>query len=114
MLHIRGLDPPDAWRQLAVLAAAPAVEGVTYSPGMTVDLGSPIGAGARCSAGVIVTSTIAPIATPDGPVEVFQVLPATSTEIAWTRVHGTAAILDRWRAQETDLMDLARPAADLS
>src|SRR5262249_4664417 len=60
MLHVRaaGGQFDDAWRQLAVLAAAPAVEGVVYVPDMTVDLGQPIAAGSRCTGGVIFESVI--------------------------------------------------------
>ena len=56
MLHLR--DEPDeyadVWRQLAVLAAAPAVEGVVYRAGMTVDLGRPLAAGSVCTGAVVV------------------------------------------------------------
>src|SRR5437879_1133171 len=55
VLHVRqsagAFD--DVWRHLAMLAAAPAVEGVVYQPDMTVDLGASLAAGSRCS-GVVV------------------------------------------------------------
>src|SRR5207244_7134290 len=41
----------DLWRQLAVLAAAPAVEGAVYSVGNRVDLGEPLTAGSRSTGG---------------------------------------------------------------
>jgi hypothetical protein len=108
MVHIRGLDPPDLWRQLAVLAAAPAVEGVVYTQGMTVDLGTAFGAGARCTGGVVAASAIGPIDTPAGVVEVLQVLPATPTELAWSRVHGADELVRRWTLNGIDLLDLTR------
>jgi hypothetical protein len=115
MLHVRGTADlhRDAWRQLAVLGAAPAVEGVVYAAGMTVDLGEPLAAGSRCTGGVISQSALAPVDTASGPVQVLQVHPATSTELAWCRVHGAAALHERWAAHGTDLLDLARRAVAL-
>ena len=104
----------DVWRQLAVLAASPAVEGVVYTPGMTVDLGQPLAPGSRCTGGVLAESALAPIETEDGTVTVLQVLPATPTELAWCRVQGTAALRERWATHHTDLLDLARRAVALA
>jgi Suppressor of fused protein (SUFU) len=101
------------WRQLAVLAAAPAVEGVVYVAGMTVDLGQPLAPGSRCIGGLVVQSPLAAIDTPAGPVAVLQVLPATSTELAWCRVHGAAALHERWATAPADLLDLGRRAVAL-
>jgi hypothetical protein len=98
----------DVWRQVAVLAASPSVEGVVYTAGMTVDLGQPLVAGSRCVGVVVAESPLTEIDTPDGEVAVLQVLPATSTELAWCRVHGAQALRARWDAQHTDLLDLAR------
>ncbi len=39
---------------------------------------------------------------------ILQVLPATSTELAWCRVRGSAALRERWAAAGYDLLDLAR------
>jgi hypothetical protein len=80
---------------------------------MTVDTGQPIAVGTRCTGGVLVESPIGSVATPSGPVDVLQVLPATSTELAWCRVQGSAALRERWTAQGCDLTDLTRPAARL-
>ena len=116
MLHLR--DEPDefadVWRQLAVLAAAPAVEGVVYRIGMTVDLGQPLAAGSACTGALVVDSPIDAVETADGPVMVLQLVPATSTELAWCRVHGAIALQDRWHERATDLLDLARRAVDLT
>jgi Suppressor of fused protein (SUFU) len=115
MLHIRdGSGQYDGvWRQLAVLAASPAVEGVVYVPGMTLDLGQPLAPGSRCTGAVVTESALAAIQTPEGTVVVLQVLPATSTELAWCRVHGTEALRERWTTQQIDLLDLARSAVAL-
>jgi hypothetical protein len=115
LLHIR--DAADVyvpvWRQLAVLAAAPAVEGVVYAAGMTVDLGAPLAGGSRCTGAVVADSTIAPIESPAGAVTVLRIVPATASELAWCRVHGSAALRERWADQEIDLLDLARASAQL-
>jgi hypothetical protein len=110
MLHLR--DPADehadVWRRLAVLAAAPSVEGVVYRAGMSVDLGEPLVAGAVTTGGLVAPSGLAAIATPAGEVEILQLLPATSTELAWCRVHGSDALRGRWGDRGTDLLDLRR------
>jgi hypothetical protein len=110
MLHLR--DPADehadVWRRLAVLAAAPSVEGVVYRAGMSVDLGEPLVAGAVTTGGLVAPSGLAAIATPAGEVEILQLLPATSTELAWCRVHGSDALRGRWGDRGTDLLELRR------
>ena len=114
MLHVRNDDRfADVWRRLAILGAAPAVEGVVYTPGMTVDTGEPLVAGSRCTGVVVDESAVPAIPTADVDVQVFTVTPATSTELAWSRVHGTAALQERWREQAADLLDLARSAVPL-
>ena len=115
MLHLH--DPTDAhadvWRRVAVLAAAPAVEGVVHAPGMTLDLGEPLSADSSCTGVVITESPIADIATGAGPVSVLQAVPATPTELAWCRVRGSAALRDRWAEAGVDLRDLTRRAVAL-
>ena len=116
MLHID--DPTDqftdVWRQVAVLAAAPAVEGVVYSAGMTVDLGHPLVAGSSCTGVVVTGSAIDAVATPLGPVEILLATPATQNELAWARVRGSAELTARWKDRDVDLLDLARQQVDLS
>lgn len=110
MLHIR--DPTDlhadVFRKVAILAAAPAVEGVVHTPGMSLDLGEPLSQGSSCTGVLITESPLAAIATGAGPVAVLQAVPATATELAWCRVRGSAALRDRWAAAGTDLLDLTR------
>jgi hypothetical protein len=110
VLHLRDSHDTyrEVWRRVALLAAAPTVEGVVYRPGMTVDLGEPLAAGSAC-AGVVVTEfPLGPIGTPAGPVEVLQIVPATSTELAWSRVRGSAALREIWNRRRVDLLDLGR------
>ncbi len=115
MLHVR--DPldqdADVWRRLAVLAAAPVVEGVVYAAGMTVELGEPLVAGSACTGIVVATSAVAPIETPAGTVTVYSAVPATAAELAWARARGAAALQQRWSDADTDLLDLHRRAVAL-
>jgi Suppressor of fused protein (SUFU) len=116
-LMLRVYDPTDdyadVWRKVAVLAAAPAVEGVVHTPGMSIDLGEPLAGGSACTGVLITESPLADIATDAGAVAVRQVVPATPTELAWCRVRGSAALRDRWTSAGTDLLDLARRAVAL-
>jgi hypothetical protein len=101
------------WRQLAVLAAAPTVEGVVYRAGMTVDLGQPLAPGARCSGVLVATSEIPEIVSGSGAIAILRVLPATPAELAWARARGGPELAARWSASGTDLLDLGRPAVRL-
>ncbi|HKC28614.1 MAG TPA: suppressor of fused domain protein [Jatrophihabitans sp.] len=115
VLHLR--DPldryADVWRSLAVLAAAPAVEGVVYRPGMTVDLGQPIGPGSACSGVLVTESRLPTVDTPAGLVAVLRVVPAHANELASARVHGAASLMQRWEDARTDTLDLARRPVSL-
>ena len=115
MIHLS--DPTDrfsdVWRQLAVLAAAPAVEGVVYSAGMTVDLGQALVTGSACTGVLVTSSALEPVPTPAGSVEILLANPATQNELAWARVKGSSALLDRWAERGTPLLDLARAGVDL-
>jgi len=106
--------PDDVWRRLAVLAAAPAVESAVYRIGLRVDLVEPWCAGSRCTGAVLVAGPLRPIAIPGvSAVAVFRLLPATSVELAWARVHGSEALLERWRSAGTELRDLYRQSVAL-
>jgi hypothetical protein len=104
---------PALWQRLAMLAAAPTVEGVVYLEGMTVDLGEPLLPGSRCTGAVLGPSRLTPIRLADADVRILELHPATATELAWCRVHGAQALRERWAAQRVDLLDLWRPAARL-
>ena len=45
--------------------------------------------------------------------DVLQVVPATSAELAWCRVRGSGALQQRWADAAVDLLDLGRRAVDL-
>jgi hypothetical protein len=107
--------PDDVWRRLAVLAAAPAVESAVYQVGARVDLGEPWCSGSRCTGAVLTTGPLLPVQVP-GMVEVavLRLLPALPVELAWARVHGSDALVNRWSQAHTELRDLHRDAVELS
>lgn len=116
-LLLRLRDPGDrhaeVWRSLAVLAAAPAVEGVVHRPGMSVDLGRPLAPATQCSGFVVTEPLLSPVETAAGPVDVLGVVPATATELAWSRARGVAELRAKWRDASTELLDLSRPPVAL-
>lgn len=107
----------DVLRTLAVLAAAPSVEGLVIQPGASVDLQQPLWPGAAVSAvlvgepGGLVPDL--PLPPPADPVRFVPVLPMTAHEAAWKRVHGAAALEERWLAHGTDLRDPRRRGVPL-
>src|SRR4051812_12726 len=88
MLHLHDLtdEHADVWRAVAVLAAAPAVEGVVHAAGMSLDLGKPLAAGSACTGVLLAESPVADVETDAGAVAILQAIPATATELAWCRV----------------------------
>jgi hypothetical protein len=115
-LMVTSIGPADEiWRNLAVLAAAPAVEGVVYVVGHRVDLGEPLVPGSRCTGGVLVAAELRPITVGGAaPVTVLRLLPATSHELAWARVHGTAALQKRGLDAGIEVADMMRKPVDLT
>jgi len=116
VLSLRG-SQDTVLRRLAVLGASPSVEGVVVEAGAGLDLGEPLWDGARFTA-VLVGEPGGLV--PDIPLEddesvrVFPLLPMTPNEAAWKRVHGAAALQERWLAQGTDLREPGRREADLA
>ncbi|MFJ3976627.1 suppressor of fused domain protein [Streptomyces sp. NPDC090021] len=110
-------DTDKLLRPLAVLAASPQVEGLVVAPGASLDVGEPLWEGAPFSSVLV--------AEPGGLVEDLELdepmeavrflplLPMTANEAAWKRVHGAAALQERWLARGTDLRDPLRSAVAL-
>ncbi|MEO6701085.1 MAG: suppressor of fused domain protein [Jatrophihabitantaceae bacterium] len=102
------------WRTLAVLAAAPAVESAVYAPGGRLHLPDGWAPGSRCAGAVLTTGPLAPISLSSGSdVQLLRLLPATATELAWAKVHGSDALIERWTMAGVDLADLWRDPVDL-
>lgn len=104
-------------RPLAVLAASPQVEGVVVAPGASLGLGEPLWPGAPFPS-VLVGEPGGLVADleldePLDPVRFLPLLPMTPNEAAWKRVHGAAALQERWLARGTDLRDPLRSSVAL-
>ncbi|WP_330298423.1 suppressor of fused domain protein [Streptomyces sp. NBC_00503] len=119
VLTVRGgLAPTDKLlRPLAVLGAAPQVEGLIVAPGASLDVGEPLWDGAAFTSVLVAESggLVEDLALDDpmDPVAFFPLLPMTANEAAWKRVHGAAALQERWLAHGTDLRDPLRTAVAL-
>jgi hypothetical protein len=107
-------------RSLAVVAAAPTVEGVVLTPDALVDLGTPLwerpSGRAPFTAVLLGDSDIAdlPLDPPRDPVRFLSATPITATEAAWVRLKGAEAMRDAWRSDGVDVTDPNRPAAQPS
>ncbi|HHX84293.1 MAG TPA: suppressor of fused domain protein [Actinomycetales bacterium] len=101
-------------RALAVLAAAPAVEGLVLAEGALVDLGEPLWPWAAFTA-VVLREPEVPDVELDGdaaPVRVLRAVPVTHTEAAWVRLKGADELEAAWREAGVDVTDPARPAVN--
>jgi hypothetical protein len=118
VLSVRGKHDGAA-RALAVLASAPRVEGLVVVAGASIDLGEPLWPGARFTAVLVgqpggLVPDLPDVVAGAEPVSFFPLLPMTSTEAAWKRVHGAAALEQRWLDHGVDLRDANRAAVSLS
>jgi Suppressor of fused protein (SUFU) len=91
-------------RSVAVLAAAPAVEGLVLSVDALVDLGRPLWEFAPFSAFLLGPSDIAPLEVGAAAVEFFQAVPITATEAAWVRLKGADAMREAWQSDGVDVL----------
>ncbi len=110
-------DTDKVLRPLAVLASTPQVEGVIVAPGASLDVGEPLWPGAAFSSVLVAESgglvEDLELDGPMDPVRFLPLLPMTSNEAAWKRVHGAQALEERWLAKGTDLRDPLRRSVDL-
>ncbi|GAA3391267.1 suppressor of fused domain protein [Streptomyces roseoviridis] len=110
-------DTDKVLRPLAVLAASPQVEGVVVAPGASLDVGEPLWPGAPFSSVLVAESgglvEDLDLGEPMDPVRFLPLLPMTSNEAAWKRVHGAQALEERWLANGTDLRDPLRRSVSL-
>jgi hypothetical protein len=99
-------------RPLAVIAAAPVVEGLVLAPDALVDLSEPLWPGAAFTAVLLGESELAdlPSPAPIDPVRFLSVTPVTATEAAWVRLRGAAALREAWDEAGIDVTDPARSA----
>lgn len=101
-------------RALAVLAAAPSVEGLVLAEGALVDLGEPLWPGAAFTAVVLREPEVLDVELAGGaaPVRVLRAVPVTHTEAAWVRLKGAGELEEAWREAGVDVTDPARPAVN--
>lgn len=100
-------------RQLATVAAAPAVEGLILAPDALVDLSEPLWTGSAASAFLLEPDQLAPLES-EPPVEAvtfLRAVPITANEAAWVRLHGADALREAWEEAGIDIADPARAAA---
>ncbi|MEU7578005.1 suppressor of fused domain protein [Streptomyces sp. NPDC041068] len=119
VLSVRGglADTDKALRPLAVLAASPQVEGLIVAPGASLDVGEPLWPGAPFTSVLVAESgglvEDLDLDEPMDPVRFLPLLPMTPNEAAWKRVHGAAALQERWLNSGTDLRDPLRKSVSL-
>ncbi|MEV5977847.1 suppressor of fused domain protein [Streptomyces sp. NPDC052114] len=119
VLSVRGglADTDKVLRPLAVLAAAPQVEGLIVAPGASLDVGEPLWPGAPFTSVLVAESgglvEDLDLDAPMEPVRFLPLLPMTPNEAAWKRVHGAAALQERWLNSGTDLRDPLRKSVSL-
>lgn len=101
-------------RALAVLAAAPAVEGLILAEGALIDLGEPLWPGSSFTAVVLRAPEIPDAELPGeaAPVRVFRAVPVTHTEAAWVRMKGAGELEDAWAEAGIDVTDAGRSAVN--
>ncbi len=114
VVALRGPTPTGLARSVAVLAAAPAVEGLVLEAGALIDLETPLWDQSPFTAFLLGDSDIDDIPLP-GPlpaVTVFSATPITPTEAAWVRLKGADAMREAWTADGVDVLDPRRRAAN--
>lgn len=113
VVALRGPTPKGLARNVAVLAAAPAVEGLVLAPDALVDLGTPLWEGAAFTAFLLSPSEIGDVELPAPlePVVVLSATPITPTEAAWVRLKGAEAMREAWRTDGVDVLNPNRKAS---
>ncbi|WP_372497918.1 suppressor of fused domain protein [Tomitella fengzijianii] len=107
--------PAGLHRSVAVLAAAPAVEGVVLAADGIIDLAEPMWQGSAFTAVLLGGSAVPDLdlAPPRDPVRFLEAVPLTATEAAWVRVRGADELRAAWAEAQVDPRDPARRAVAL-
>ncbi len=116
VVSLRPPSPAGLARSMAVLAAAPSVEGLVLEPDALIDLSGPLFEGAPFTAFLLGPSTIDDVALADplSDVTILQATPITPTEAAWVRLKGAEAMREAWRTDGVDVFDANRRASEPS
>lgn len=109
-VRVVGAEPVGLHRSLAVLAAAPAVEGVVLDGDAIMDLDQPLWQGSRFTAVLLEPAAVPdlPLDPPRDPVRFLRAVPITATEAAWVRVRGADALRSAWAEAGIDTADPTR------
>ena len=110
---LRGPSPKGLSRSIAIVAAAPAVEGLILEPDALIDLETPLWEGSSFTAFLLSRSDIGDVAltAPLQPVAILAATPITATEAAWVRLKGADAMREAWVQDGVDVMEPRRRAA---
>ena len=113
MVSLRGPTPTGLSQSIAVLAAAPAVEGLVLVADALIDMEAPLWTSSPFTAMLLAPSDVeaATLPPPDDPVMLLAATPITPTEAAWVRLKGAGAMREAWRTDGVDVLDPRRPAA---
>ena len=116
VVSLRPPSPAGLARSMAVLAAAPSVEGLVLEPDALIDLSGPLFENAPFTAFLLGPSDIEDVALPDplSDVTILQATPITPTEAAWVRLKGAEAMREAWRSDGVDVLDANRRASEPS
>lgn len=116
VVSLRPPSPAGLARSMAVLAAAPSVEGLVLEPDALIDLSGPLFENAPFTAFLLGPSDIEDVALPDplSDVTILQATPITPTEAAWVRLKGADAMREAWRSDGVDVLDANRRASEPS
>jgi suppressor of fused protein SUFU len=111
---LRGPAPTGLARSVAIVAAAPAVEGLILEPDALIDLESALWDSAPFTAFLLGRSDLDDVAltAPLSPVTMLSATPITATEAAWVRLKGADAMREAWVQDGVDVLDPARRAAE--
>lgn len=110
---LRGPSPRGLSRSIAIVAAAPAVEGLMLEPDALIDLETPLWESSPFTAFLLGDSGIDDVALtpPLQPVAMLSATPITATEAAWVRLKGAEAMREAWAQDEVDVLNPRRRAA---
>jgi hypothetical protein len=114
VVALRGPSPKGLVRSLAIMVAAPAVEGLILEPDALIDLETPLWDSAPFTAFLLGRSDIddIPLTAPLPPVAVLSAIPITATEAAWVRLRGADVMRETWTQDGVDVFDPRRRAAN--
>ncbi len=113
MMSLRGPTPSGLSQTIAVLAAAPVVEGLVLVPDALIDLETPLWIPSPFTAMLLGSAELddVPLPAPKEPVKLLSATPITPTEAAWVRLKGAEAMRQAWQVDGVDVLDPRRPAA---